>query len=117
MDIKIGGYKVYLTGIVVGIIDEPIVFEIQDISFVIEFKNDTQNPNQRFSGVTDDKKKLVLTFFNFNSANGAGNAQPLKVGFLSNKIDLFLNYRIYSLNNELGKSFEYTWLTKDKEDK
>ena len=54
-----------------------------------------------------DKVGAKLTLKNFNSI-GIGNVKPLQIGTLNHR-ELFLNYRVYSLDKG-AKTLHYTWL-------
>ena len=100
----------------------PIRFFIEDLVFEFVFIDDKSTIEQNVEGhPIDGQKSLRLIFKNFNNSLGTGNLKPLPLGFIRNK-SLLLNYRIYALNGdpdkgEVGKTFHYTWLLKDKEEK
>jgi hypothetical protein len=111
MEIKVGGYDVYKEGTVIGNLNEPIDFNMnKETGFVIRisFITDSVKADTRIEGEPFDKKGGHLKFINFNNSLGIGNTAPLLIGHL-NKRELFLNYRVYSLENA-GKTFHFTWL-------
>ena len=120
MKIKIGEYEVYAEGTIVSLPDEPIRFYIEDLTFELLFKDETETSEIKVEAKPfDNNKGITLIFTNFNNSLGTGNVKPLPLGFLNNKT-LFFNYRIYALNGEpdkgkSGKTIHYTWLTKEKE--
>ncbi len=93
---------------------------IEDLTFELIFKDDSQTSEMKVEAKTfDNKKGITLTFTNFNNNLGTGNVKPLQLGFLNNKT-LFFNYRIYARGGvpdkeKSGKTIHYTWLTKEKE--
>lgn len=110
MNIKIGDYDVYSNGTVIGVIDKPITFNIENLSFEFVFREDFENTEQKLtSEVAPDGTKLVLDFVNFNNSLGTGNLSPIKLGNI-NRRELLLNYRVYALAEKSGKLLHYTWL-------
>lgn len=88
------------------------------------FKTEAPNtePKLKFLGNEDNKKRVTIELTNFNNPLGAGNELPLLLANLNNvdvdetgklgSAQLFLNYRIYSLNDNTGRTIHYTWLIK-----
>lgn len=120
MKVKIGDYEVYANGTIVSLPNEPVKFFIEDLTYEMVFKDDIEISEQKTEATqTPDKKGILLTFINFNNSLGTSNVKPVPLGFINDK-DLFLNYRIHSLNGgpdqlKAGKTIHYTWLMKDKE--
>ncbi len=112
--IDIGQYEVYSSGTVVGNINDPIKFFIEDLVFEIIFKNNTEKPEQSLTKRQISPKSMAIDFTNFNNNLGSGNKVPIEVGFMGNKL-LFLNFRVYSMTDDSGKMLHYTWLLKLKE--
>ena len=113
MNIKIGKYDVHSSGTVIGLTDEPISFDIENLTFEFNFKNNTEDKEQKVTTKIDtDGKKLILTFYNFNNTLGTGNITPLKVADINSR-EFFLSYRIYALTDKSGKTLHYTWLLGD----
>lgn len=125
-EISIDPYRVFHSGTIANTTNGIITHSIADLKFNFIFKDDAINANQRMeSKASDDKKGLDLTFYNFNSSLGSGISEPLLVANLnsidvygtglSEKLNLYLTYRIYSIGQSAVKTLHYTWLTKEKE--
>jgi hypothetical protein len=111
MEIKVGNYDVIKDGTIVGNENEPIDFIfIKEIGFTIRlvFETDLNIKGPEIKASEFGKVGALMTFVNFNNSIGIGNVDPIKIGNF-NKRELFLNYRVYSLEKG-GKSFHYTWL-------
>lgn len=114
MDIKIGSHEVHSSGTVIGILNEPIIFHIENLTFEFRFSDDKENKETKMSTeMPDDGTKLILNFKNFNNSLGTGNLSPLKVAKLNSK-QLLLSYRVYALTDDAGKMLHYTWLISEK---
>lgn len=110
MKIKLGKYEVLSSGTVVGILNEPITFYIEDLVFDIVFKNDVNVEGKKVEGiVSDDSSKMFVYFINFNDQLGAGNTKPMRLATINDR-DLYLNHRVYALTDDAGKTLHYTWL-------
>jgi hypothetical protein len=111
MEIKVGNYDVFKDGTIVGNENEPIDFIIiKELGFTIRivFSSDSNIKDAQIKATEFDKVGALLTFVNFNNSIGIGNIEPLLIGHFNNR-ELFLNYRVYSLEKG-GKTFHYTWL-------
>ena len=109
MKIKVGEYEILDSGTIVSIEDEPIDFLIaENIGFTIRimFENDLEIKESKVLVEKYDKAGAKLILKNFNSI-GMGTIKPVQIGVLNHR-ELFLNYRVYSLNKG-GKTFHYTW--------
>ena len=116
MKIKIGEYDVFSEGTVVGNENEPIDFIFnEETGFIIRisFTTNSNLSEMKINPSKYDRNGAQMDFINFNSKSALGNSKPLRVGTFNDK-DLFLNYRIYSIDKG-GKSLQYTWLLR-KED-
>ncbi len=110
MKIKIGEYDILESGTIVAVENEPIdFFLIENLGFTVRivFENDLEVKESRVKGEPYDKVGAKLTLTNFNSI-GIGNVSPMHIGTLNNR-ELFINYRVYSLDKG-AKTFHYTWL-------
>lgn len=110
MKIKIGEYDIFDSGTIVSVENEPIDFIlVENIGFIIRivFEDDLENKESRVKGEAFDKVGAKLTLINFNKI-GIGNVKPTQIGTLNDR-ELFLSYRVYSLDKG-GKTFHYTWL-------
>ena len=116
MNIKVGNYDVHSSGTVIGLYNEPIIFNFNDLTFEFRLVDDKENPKQEMTTeLPPDGTKLILNFRNFNNSLGTGNLSPLRVALLDSR-PLFLNYRIYALADNTGKMIHYTWLLGAKEE-
>lgn len=115
MEILINNWELISSGTIITVYNEPTTFKIIDVVFEFHFRdNNTQLDQNIESTVSEDGKKLIIYFENFNNSLGIGNKEPMKIGFIGEK-DIYLIYRVYSLIPEAGKLFHYTWLYKTKE--
>jgi len=116
MDLKlqVGGCEVVASGTVVGNPQQPIEIELQNLHLRLDFETDKENKEQRVSITTLTSTELQLKYINFNNPTGTGNKNPIHLGTLGGK-ELYFNYRIYALNDEVGKSVQYTFYLKEKE--
>ncbi|MDL2141962.1 hypothetical protein QQY79_05480 [Flavobacterium tructae] len=111
MKIKVGKYNILQSGTIVSNENEPIDFFIaEDIGFTIRivFETNSEINEPKINAELFDKVGAKLTYYNFDNSIGIGNTVPLQIGTLNDR-ELFLNYRIHSLNKG-GKTFHYTWL-------
>jgi hypothetical protein len=112
IEIKNGDYEVLSSGTIVGVFGQPIEFKIGSLKFIFEFEDDSTKPNKTLVKVPlGDTKMLKLVFYNFNNNLGVGNIQPLSIGTIGGK-RLFLNYRVYFLSHDSGKTIHYSFLLK-----
>ena len=111
MKIKSGEYEVIFSGTVIGMKDEPIEFHFPknhaSLIIIIEFilKPEVKGSSIEFKVINDKSLKLFL--INVESSIGSGNTNRLEIGHLENR-KLYLNYRIFSIN-ELSKTIHYTF--------
>lgn len=113
MKIKVGKLDVLDSGSVVGNINESIDFELNgDLIKVVRFvfEDDESNKKQKvLAKLSENEKQVVeIVFTNYNNILGIGNTKPLPLNTYSGR-KLFLNYRIFHLENA-GKHIHYTLL-------
>jgi hypothetical protein len=113
MKIKIGDFDILESGTIVGNEHEPIDFFVnEDVDFIVrlEFVNDKNqtDPPHKKKAEKFGERGVKLIFTNYDYPTGVGNSAPLKIGRFKNR-ELFLNYRIYSLESA-GKLVHYSWL-------
>ena len=111
MNVKIGNYKILSTGTIIGIVGEPIIFEIEDLVFEMIF-NDDKEKTQGVNISSVGNKKAVLEFVNYNNSLGTGNKTPIPLAQIKNE-QLYLSYRVYALHDEAGKLIHYTFYLKE----
>ncbi|HNV30893.1 MAG TPA: hypothetical protein PKJ83_17230 [Cyclobacteriaceae bacterium] len=108
--IESGAFEVYDTGTVISANNQPIDFFFSGLTFRFVFKNDIAKPpmNVHAQQFGTSGNGLEITFVNYENSLGAGNKEPLKIGHIGGR-ELFLNYRIYSLQPGFDKLVHYTW--------
>lgn len=112
MDVKIssGNYEVIDSGTVVSNLNEVIEFKISTLTFVMEFRNNPEIINNRVDKEAfNNNTSLRLIFYNYNNSLGTGNVNPVSLGTINNR-RLFINYRVYALSENSGKTFHYSFL-------
>lgn len=115
MKIEVGNYEVHSSGTVIGVLNEPIIFYIENLVFEFQFTENKETKENKFvPELSADGKKLILYMENFNNSLGTGNIEPMQLATLNGRRLLF-NYRVYSLNDKTGKMLNYTWLLANKE--
>jgi len=110
MKIKLGDNDILESGSIVAIKNEPIDFFISNEVVVrMIFTDDETQVNPPYARKAEKylEKGAQLNFINYNYTTGIGNTVPLRVGKAQNR-ELYLNYRIYSLE-DAGKLLHYTW--------
>lgn len=115
MKIKVGDFDVYESGCVITHLGKSVCFYIENLIFEFAFENDSNLPESKTNVFSDtnNNKKLVFEFINFNNELGQGIKEPVKIALIDNK-DLYLQYYIYSFGDNNSKIIKYTWLTKDR---
>lgn len=114
MDIKIGKYNVLSSGTVIGVVNEPITFTIENLVFEFRFKDNKETKENKLNTeLSEDQTKLILNFENFNNSLGTGNIEPMQLATLNGRF-LLLNYRVYALTEKSGRMLHYTWLLGDQ---
>ena len=108
--IETGKFEVFDTGTVISANNEPVDFSFSGLTFRLIFQSDPGSPIMRVAAEQfgAGKNGLAITFVNYDNSLGVGNKEPLKVGQIGGR-DLYLNYRIYSLQPEFDKLIHYTW--------
>ena len=114
VNLKVGDNEVIASGSVIGDPQQPIVFELQNLRLKMDFENDKENPEQQVSIKNISSTELDLNFRNFNNPTGTGNKAPINLGTLGGG-KLYFNYRIYALNDEVGKVVHYTFYIQKEE--
>jgi|ERR1700757_318608 len=108
---KVGDYDVLDSGTIVGNVNEPIDFIIDESAdFIVRliFIDDDKQENHSRTAEKYGERGVQMTFINYNNSLGTGNGAPLKLGHFNGR-ELFLNFRVYPLL-KAGKHIHYTWL-------
>lgn len=114
IQIELEDYDIISSGTIIGVINQALIFKIEDLLFELKFINNIEtSENKISSSIGEDGKKMILTFQNFNNSIGIGNTDPIEIGWIGEH-KLFLNYRVYSLTENTGKLLHYTWLLEKK---
>ncbi|MBP7260614.1 MAG: hypothetical protein KBB37_04940 [Bacteroidia bacterium] len=112
---EIEDYEVLSSGTIITVPGKKITFKIRDIIFELSFENNNDLSDHKISfEIPEGTKIMKILFENFNNSLGMGNTVPLPLGNIDNK-SLFFNYRIYALDENLGKTLNYTWYLGKKE--
>ena len=110
--VNVGHFKVLKSGIVIGVVAQPIEIIIDDLKFEFVFEDIKESEQVAKPELVNDKH-LRIVFTNFNNSLGTGNVEPMLIGSYNNQ-NLYLSYRIYSLGDDIGKTLQYTFLTSQK---
>jgi len=112
--IELENYDILSSGTIIGVLNQTMIFNIEDLIFELKFINNSETTEHKISSILpDDGKKMILTFENFNNSLGIGNTDPIEVGWIGEQ-KLFFNYRVYSLTENTGKLLHHTWLLEKK---
>lgn len=115
MDIFVGKYTVYNSGVLVMSSDDAITMKIEDTDFIFDFKdNDDGTPNIQI--IESLEHRCHLTFMNFSSPLGVSIKDPLLIASLDNGNNLYLQYAITTVNKVI-KVFQYTLYTTESNGK
>lgn len=110
MNIFVGEYSVYNSGVIILSSDKSITMKIEDTNFIFEFKDEeSESPNVKLLYSND--KTCHLVFFNFNNPLGVSIKEPIMIASLDNGDILYLQY-VISAVNKVVKVFQYTLYTK-----
>lgn len=107
--IKTGDFEVFVSGEFISLQSGSI--EVPDANGLViefEFLEDTSREKSEIEATGEGEKTIKVKFYNFNSALGTGNIEPIEVGAIDDKPLLF-SYRIYKLDNTKLRTFEYTF--------
>lgn len=113
--INAGEYKIHSAGTVVGIPNTPISFTVFDINYEFIFQIDLEDTKSRFNYEQIDDKKAKLILINFNSNLGKGVTTPYLVGTVGSD-NLYVSFIVYTIGNNSGKLFHYSWLLKENKE-
>lgn len=117
--IIIGELEVIDSGNVVSVDNKKVSLTLESQSpFTIEMQlvfidDETET---KFEGYEIEKVGIGLKFINFKNTLGTGNIKPIKIGWFNGRT-LFINYRVFPINNNQGGIFHYTFLLGKKVNK
>lgn len=110
MDIFVGKYSVYGSGVLILSTDKTITMKIEDTDFIFDFNDDEGGvPNIKLR--ESKEHKCHLTFCNFSNPLGVSIKEPILIASLDNGDYIYLQYAITTVNNAV-KVFQYTLYTK-----
>jgi len=109
MDLKIetSSTTVLSSGIVVMYNQEPLIFKLENLTFLFKLENDITDLSSRIFWEATGKNELTCKLINFNNPLGSGTPNPLNVGTLKGK-HIFVNFRLYGVQNS-DPTFHYTF--------
>ena len=116
MEIKVSidNYEIASSGVVSFFLNQKIKFKIQNLTFILDFKEDKQNITSRTETKIEKDTTMFITFINSNNTLGTYNTKPISIGTIGDK-SLFFNFRIFGSNDKSGAlTLQYTWLLGDK---
>lgn len=106
MDILVGEFLVYSSGVLVLSSDKTITMKIEDTDFIFDFKDeDDASPSIKI--VESSEQRCHLTFVNFSSPLGTSIKEPMLIASLGNGDCLYLQFTITTINKVI-KVFQYT---------
>jgi hypothetical protein len=77
------------------------------INYIFEDGENTSDPSSVNAFVSENNEELNLILRNFKTSLGAGTIKAMHVGHHEHK-KLFLNFRVVSLDDGVGKTLTYT---------
>lgn len=106
MDVLVGDFLVYSSGVLVLSSEKTITMKIEDTDFIFDFKDDEEtSPSIKI--VESTENRCHLTFANFSSPLGTSIKEPILIASLDNGDSLYLQYAIATIN-KIIKVFQYT---------
>lgn len=115
MEIFVGKYSVYGSGVLILSSEETITMKIEDTDFVFDF-NDVEGGLPKIQLGESNEHSCRLTFCNFNNPLGVSIKDPILIASLDNGDYLYLQYAITTVN-KVVKVFQYTLYTKKDDGK
>lgn len=110
MDIFVGKYSVYGSGVLILSSDSTITMKIEDTDFIFDF-NDIEGGSPNIKIGESNEHCCHLTFCNFNNPLSVSIKEPVLIASLDNGNNLYLQYAITTVN-KVVKVFQYTLYTK-----
>lgn len=112
MEILVGKYSVYSSGVLILSSDKTITMKIEDTDFIFDF-NDVEGGATTIQLGDSNEHTCHLTFCNFNNPLGVSIKDPILIASLDNGDNLYLQYVITTVNKVI-KVFQYTLYTKKR---
>lgn len=109
MDIKVGKYKVFDSGVLIFSSDKQITFNIEGADFIFLF-SDEKDESPSIEMIESTDKLCRLKFKNFISPLGISIKEPILIASLDNGDYLYLQYAITAVDKAV-KVFQYTFYT------
>ncbi|WP_214070185.1 DUF6864 domain-containing function [Mucilaginibacter sp. dw_454] len=108
--IKIGKYKIVLSGTIIAIYDQPLIFTIGSLTYTLLFASDSTKTGSYVTRKQPegDKQSLVVTLYNFDNALGSGLSKPISMGNIGDE-KLLLNFVILAMGDLQNRIMHYTW--------
>jgi|TARA_B110000902_G_C14129598_1_gene521464 hypothetical protein len=116
--IRIGGLDVIDSGNIVSPNEQSIQITLEgENPFTVEMQMSFPEDNTEtgLEAYNIDAVGIGLRFVNFSNSLGTGNVEPIKLGWFNGR-SIFLNYRVFPINNNQGGIFDYTFLLGKKVD-
>lgn len=115
MNILVGEYTVYNSGVLILSSDKSITMKIEDTDFIFDFRGEDEAP-PLVQLIDSSEKYCHLAFLNFNNPLGVSIKEPILIASLDNGNNLYLQYAITAVN-KVVKLFQYTLYTKKRNGK
>lgn len=109
--IQIGDLEVYDSGNIVST-EHKISVTLQSqnpFTLEVEMVFPEEEKETKMEAYSIDAVGIGLRLINFNNSLGTGNITPMRIGWFNGR-SLFLNYRLFPINNNKGGIFHYTFL-------
>lgn len=105
-----GDSTVISSGTIIQFNGQPIKFNVDfpgfPLNIIMNFENNLDHET-KMEPKSIDNSTISLTFYNYNNPLGTGTPKALKIADYQG-IPIFLNYRIYALNDNSDKTVHYT---------
>jgi len=111
--VKSSGKDIIASGSVNTFSYDNLEVKIAQFKFVFNFIN--SGSEQKIEYRNDGSETLILDIYNFNSSLGVGVKSPLRIGTLMNR-ELYLSFRVYTLDQSDSKLVHYTFMLGDAVD-
>ncbi len=109
MNITIGNFEVYDSGIVTSFDNADVLFNVTS-GVVVRLKFATnESKQQNMQAAINDSGELVFTLTNFNNPLGTEFTKPLEIGTLGGQ-KFFLHLKVLGNENSSNRTILHTWL-------